>query len=268
MAIFLYLIAIGCIVGMFLQFRNLVKYYFIYRSSFKGEITPYQEKVIRVVLNKYVPYFQKLSQQGKRKFIKRLAGIYFSFEFVGRGNVLINTEVKTLICSAIVKLTFGLKEYDLDRFKTIIVYPNIFQITDYLPRMKGATSESGKMYFSLDHIMLGYETSNDGINLAIHEMAHAIKLNYFNNIYDRNFGKYKDWETEAEITQIEKGNDSIFFRKYAYKNMHEYFAVTMENFIERPKEFLENYPRLFAATCLLLNQNPLNTKSDYKISNW
>jgi MtfA peptidase len=47
-----------------------------------------------------------------------------------------------------------------------------------------------------------------------------------------------------------------FFRDYASMDDHEFFAVAVENFFERPHEFEKNHPELFQVLGALLNQEP------------
>lgn len=53
-------------------------------------------------------------------------------------------------------------------------------------------------------------------------------------------------------------NDEVsFFRDYAATNDHEFFAVAVENFFERPQAFFEHHPRMYGLLATLLNQDPL-----------
>ena len=57
----------------------------------------------------------------------------------------------------------------------------------------------------------------------------------------------------AEMQLINEGHKS-FFRDYAATNDHEFFAIAVENFFERPDEFRQNYPQLFEILAKLLSQ--------------
>ena len=59
-----------------------------------------------------------------------------------------------------------------------------------------------------------------------------------------------------EIEAIQNVEDH-FFRTYAFENLAEFFAVAVENFFERPKEFRQHQQQLFEILVGLLRQNPL-----------
>ncbi|MEM7380336.1 MAG: zinc-dependent peptidase, partial [Bacteroidota bacterium] len=44
-----------------------------------------------------------------------------------------------------------------------------------------------------------------------------------------------------------------YFRSYGKTNVHEFFAVAVENYIETPEEFKRQYPRLFKIITQMLN---------------
>ncbi|MFZ6013111.1 MAG: zinc-dependent peptidase [Bacteroidota bacterium] len=48
-----------------------------------------------------------------------------------------------------------------------------------------------------------------------------------------------------------------FFRPYACTNVHEFFAVSVENFFERPAQFKNELPELYDILTQLLKQDPL-----------
>jgi MtfA peptidase len=237
--------------------------WYVYRKL--NSKTAYQKNVVKVVLEKYNLYFKPLSPKGKAKYIYRTIELTNSFDFIGKGGQKINTEIKVLIASVIAQTTFGWKIFDLDKFYEIHIYPDIFRLSPRLPKMQGASHPDGILVFSWKHILFGFADDSDGINVALHEIAHALKINYLDASSILPNKKYSDWNEHATRVKLDMQiQEETFFRKRAKTNMHEFFAICLENFFERPNEFLNHHPKLFAATCLLLNQNPLNTKSDYK----
>jgi len=234
--------------------------------NLNGNASKYQQGVAKVVLNKYSPYYKNLSSKGKAKFLKRLGVLVNSFDFLGKQKQIINTEIKVLICSAIAQVTFGWNRFDLDKFYEIHVFPNVFRLAPQLPIMQGASHPDGILVFSWKHILFGFEDESDGINLAFHEIGHALKINYLDASSFNTNKKYEVWQHLATKVKLDMQlQEETFFRKRAEDNLHEFFAICLENFFERPQAFFENHPKLFAATCILLNQNPLNLKNDYSI---
>lgn len=123
----------------------------------------------------------------------------------------------------------------------------------------------GAIVLSWKDFLEGYRVGDDGVNLGLHEMAHALKVEDMisNSEYDfldghtlRRFIGY----TRKESAKILSGEPS-FFRSYAATNDHEFFAVVMENFFERPKLFKELHRELYYLTSRLLNQDVLRMQS-------
>ena len=52
-------------------------------------------------------------------------------------------------------------------------------------------------------------------------------------------------------------NRRSYLRSYAFSNLHEFWAVSVEAFFENPKGLKQNMPDLYIALCRVLNQDPL-----------
>tara|TARA_Y100000817_G_C16806006_1_gene521946 strand:- start:752 stop:1255 length:504 start_codon:yes stop_codon:yes gene_type:complete len=103
--------------------------------------------------------------------------------------------------------------------------------------------------------------NDEGLNLGLHEMAHALQLEniIMNDEFDfMDSGTIKVWQNLAiqEIERIKSG-EATFFREYAATNHAEFFAVAVENFFERPKEFSTHNYALYKTLTELLQQDPL-----------
>ena len=64
------------------------------------------------------------------------------------------------------------------------------------------------------------------------------------------------WLAEEEMALL-RANENHFFRKYAFENMEEFFAVAVENFFERPKQFSEQLPHFYQVLTSLFYQDPV-----------
>lgn len=214
-------------------------------------------------------YFQKLSPQGKKKFTKRVYSIVVCKEFVGKNNFQVSDEIKIRIASCIAELTFGLNEYRITHYETILVYPEAFYSEQFKSYLKGATSMTGTIGISWEDFEKGYRYEDDKFNLGIHEIAHALQLDALHgDAPDEHFeSNVQDWINVAtiELFKIRKGT-SDFLRKYAATNLHEFFAVAVEHFFEVPLQLKERLPDIYYNLCYLLNQDPLNAAEDYKVS--
>ncbi len=210
------------------------------------------------ILVSRVPYYGKLKSEDQQLFYERIKKFIADKEFVPVEIIEVSIADKLLIASSAVQLTFGLEEFVLSRFHTIYVYPNHFYNRKTKHHHKGEVNLHGTISLSLHDFHEGNKNETDGINLGLHEMAHALRVEQFleqdqDDFFNSYFSKLSI-ELEAEMNS-EENND--FIRAYGKTNKHEFFAVAVENFFERPKKFHELMPELYEHFVLLLNQNPV-----------
>lgn len=207
-------------------------------------------------------YYKRLNADEKKLFELRLRKFIDKKKFVAKGDLEeITSEMEALIGSAAIQITFGLPGIYLKSFHTIYVYPD-----DYYSRItskyhQGEVNTDGIIVLSWVNFLKGYLDDTDGRNLGLHEMAHALKIEDYMVNEEFNFFDQSDVNEFTKLTRIEAQNildgGNSLFRNYASKNDHEFFAVIIENFFERSKEFRDRHPKLYDLTVKLLNQNPL-----------
>lgn len=220
-----------------------------------NELIDYYHKVLK----KYVPYYNHLDKPGRKKFINRLHDLIHAMELKGEENQPINLKVCTICCAPAIQITFGLDKYLFSSFHTIVVYPKMFFSESIGRYVKGGVSRGDAIFFSYEDLMKGYADPADGLNLGLHEMAHAIHMESFDDDFEM---KYPAWEKIAfsELQKMRNQSDPVL-RNYAGQNRHELFAVCVETFFEKSAEMKSKSPELYNATCDLLNQNPLKLSS-------
>lgn len=215
-----------------------------------------------ILENKFI-YYQRLNQGHKDEFVKKLELVLTSKLFIGRGNIsVVNSEMKILIGATIVMVTFGWNDIRLAHFNKILIYPDTYYSTISKQYHRGEVNpKQGIVVLSWNCFLNGLEDQKDGINLGIHEIAHALKLEnqiYYNGESEffnpEAWNAYQQW-VSPEMVKIAAGNGS-FLRESASLNEHEFFAVALENFFERPKAFFEYHPALYGALVQLLRQDP------------
>jgi Mlc titration factor MtfA (ptsG expression regulator) len=148
----------------------------------------------------------------------------------------------------------------MSKFYRILVYANDYYSTITQRYHRGEVNTRGFIVLSWSNLVAGYANNTDGRNLGLHEMAHALKIVDAFHSEEQNFFDRKTFiqfinHARAEMMRIEMGEES-FFRDYAASNDHEFFAVAVENFFERPNEFRDYHPELYSLLGELLNQNP------------
>lgn len=208
----------------------------------------------RNLLEKKFYYFSLLTPDEQREFVFRLKSIRSSKSFVGRG-IHVTDEMEILVSAALAQLTFGLEKFALLKFESIHITPESFYSSLIGRKVKGLTFESGRMILSWADFVQGYKTGNDKINLALHEMAHAIMLD--NPTYDEIDFHFEDWEktTLLELHRNRNTENILFLRDYAFTNKDELWACCVECFFEAPVDFKESLPATYNKMCLILKQD-------------
>ena len=219
-------------------------------------------KESREALSKYFGYYQKLNPKQKSWFEKKVHRFMRLKKFVPRGMPSVSQEMKTLISACAVQLTFGLPNVYLNHFRRILVYPDDYYSTINRTYHKGEVNPRfGIIALSWKAFVYGY-IKKEGLNLGLHEMAHALHLenailNDEADFFDSETLKRWNQLARIEIEKIRSGDNS-FFREYGATDSHELFAVAVENFFERPEEFRSKMPDLYSVLTKLLNQDILH----------
>jgi hypothetical protein len=221
-----------------------------------------------VILNEKYRYYKCLSPRGKNKFLARLSFVQNKMQFIGYEGLEITEEMKICVLFAQIQLTYGLKLFHFTRFKRFILYPESFYSRFFDRNLLGLTSGIGFVTLSWADFQEGYLVPNDRFNLGLHEMAHALRLELMeygdsNDLLQQMSGEIDEMSLN-EQNMASRGVPSIL-RDYAFVNNEEFFSVCVEYFFEVPEMLKQDKPELFAMLCRMLNQNPLNTTTDYQI---
>ena len=229
-------------------------------------VAPLRSRVLPVpqtyrdILQKYFPFYRQLDDTNKNMFAQRVTNFIYGKRFIPRMIDEITIEAKVLIAATAVQLTFGLTNVYLQHFDKILVYPNDYYSSITKKYHKGEVNPRfGIIVISWQSFVEGFVSPDDAVNVGLHEMAHALRLE---NLIRSEDYKFFDAELvrafdEHAIALCRVANWSeTFFRPYACANEHEFFAVAVENFFERPREFKNAIPELYAILSRLLNQDP------------
>lgn len=213
-------------------------------------------------LEKYFSYYGRLNPTHKKEFLGKLETILSSKKFVPRGGLEeVSSEMEVLISATIAMVTFGWKRLRLAHFHTILIYPNTYFSTSNKTYHRGEVNPRfGLIVVSWRCFVEGFLDEKDGVNLGIHEIAHALKLaNQIDSDGEKEFEPVA-WKAykglvSNELEKVKSGENSLF-RDTASLNEHEFFAVALENFFERPWEFFTTRPVLYQSLVRLMKQDP------------
>jgi Mlc titration factor MtfA (ptsG expression regulator) len=222
----------------------------------------YYGPIFHRFLNHKYAYYTGLPWSLKIKFLRLARDHYEYFEFVSREKLKLTRAMKAIISCAAAQLLLFLPSEGFSYFKRIIVYPDYYNSRITHKRHKGEVNPGlHTIVFSWRGVAEGLQRPDDGLNLLLHEFAHALWLEH--KLVGHNY-KVLDphWVTQFERyaeneMQHLRDNEQHFFRRYAFENMEEFFAVAVENFFERTGQFHQEQPELYRILANLFKQDPI-----------
>ena len=204
-------------------------------------------------------FYRKMLPGKQKLFDSRVKKFMLEKKFAGREGFVITHEKKLLIAASAIRVTLGLRTYNFPSFHTIIVYPEKFYSGFSKAVVRGETNAAGVIVFSWKDFLFGISDANDNLNLGYHEFGHALFVERFRETLGMAFNNnYDAWNRLVYREQkLKEARIKETFRQYATSNKHEFFAVAVENFFERPERFRNDLPNLYKRMTQLLKQDPL-----------
>lgn len=207
-------------------------------------------------LTQKIPFYRLLDSTESMLFRNRVLLLLRTKWFIGRQGIDVSDEVILTFGALMVQVTFGFKNFLFPHFHRIAIFPNVFYSKLFERYVKGLTVyHTGIILVSWPDLEHGIGNEHDKINLGLHELAHALYLDYFDH---RNMLNGFDQWTNKALKVFEKmqlNRKDFFLREYAATNIHEFWAVCVEHFFEAPIEFREQLPELYAEMCSILKQD-------------
>ena len=232
-------------------------------------LKPLQPKEESLIADNF-PIYLKLPTKLKEKCNNRIIWYRSRKKFVFYGTIDRQEDLKLILSASVVLMTLGMRDYKMTQsLLRIIVYPTQYysrinrrhHLGEYNPHFK-------TVIFSADKIWEGFEIVDDNINLAMHEFAHALTADMMkkNSWQARRFrvGLKKIKQLFLQEAFVKKVAETPYFREYGMTNLQEFFSVAVENYVETPVEFLNQYPQLYAIIKRMLNfdfQDPPTNKT-------
>ena len=214
------------------------------------------------IISGRINYFNGLSPELKVRFVKRVHQFIKTkkFHYIG---IEEKEEIPVLVSASAIHVTFGLNNYLLHYFRNIYILADAYRMDNDDELYIGHVAPDG-IYLSWKHFLYGYSNNDDNINVAVHEMSHAL---LYNNFFARygidpqfrlNYEKFSTTTGPILADVITKRRS--YLRSYAFSNLHEFWAVSVEAFFENPTGLKRNMPDLYEALCRVLNQDPLSNQ--------
>lgn len=216
---------------------------------FNRLIFPLEPGVIKHIAS-YFPFYRRLSFRRRRKYERKVKTFLNSFEYELRGNMRLTHEVRAVVGGAAARISLNLPDECFNFYDTIVLYPEYYHSTHTGKNHKGEVNPAGRtIVFSWRGIVEGFNRGDDGLNLLMHEYAHAL---YFEHklmgeqyeVFNPEAFNRVMAQADEEIIKI-RSSPTHFLRHYAATNHEEFFAVAVENFFERSIAFKRELPELY-----------------------
>ena len=192
-------------------------------------------------------YYKKLSEPNKQIFQIRTLAFLWTTKFGSEPGFLLSNEMKVIISSAFVQITFGLKIFTLSKFNDVFVTPEAYSYKNNKTLFDGDVNlYTKKVNMSWPAVERGFKIPDDALNLSIHEFGHCLifensNKSYFSRIFNEQ--KFDNWKKHALKKLIKiKSQKNIVIRDYGGTNLIELFSVSLETFFEKPDFFKSKEP--------------------------
>ena len=232
---------------------------FFFKGKYHGfiqyNLIPNDFELDELMLKNFA-FYHVLSDSDRLQFRIKLNEILKSKWFKGREGLEINNEMMLLVSATMSQISLGLPAFIFPKFDRIVLFPKRFYSEIIQHDLKGLTIfKTGVVLISWPDYQQGYSEPTDKLNLGLHEMAHALFLDYFHCKQMRIL--YSNWLAVAKpvLYSMKINGEPQFLRDYAKSNIHEFWAVCVEHFFEAPIQFRDQLPALYSAMCSILNQD-------------
>jgi len=224
---------------------------------YKGSNLDLKHRDIEFILEKYFPYYRNLEQHLQFRFFDRTTKFMYSKDFLIYSNEPFK-EMPVLISAAAVQISFGLDEYELPHYNYIRVHKEEYFAVNSL-RILAGNVEDNCITLAWTHLLKGFYDYEDGNNVGLHEMAHA--LYYQEMIVEKDepgfINNFSLLMNDGEGVLQQKQCPHNLYTAYAFTNLQEFWAVSVELFFEKAEHLQNAYPNIFNHLQNLLKQNPL-----------
>ena len=244
-------------------------YRFFYSIYEEIRFRLYYGPVFHRFLNRKFRYYHQLPAKSKLHFLRLVRDHFEYFKFEARGGLRVTRGRKAIISAAASQLAMHLPSESFTFYTRIFVYPDHYESLHTGKLHKGEVNPGFRLIvFSWRAVEEGLNPGDDGVNLLLHEFGHALWLEH--KLMHHEYTVLDEvlvarFEALAAL-EMEKlaANQDHFFRRYAFSNIEEFFAVAVENFFERPTRFKREIPEIYHTLVRLFGQNPPDPASTGK----
>ncbi len=212
---------------------------------------------VTYILEKHYTYYRNLNRDLQYKFYDRLMKFMHSKQFIIHSDEPFK-EMPVLISAAAVQISFGLDSFEFPHYPYIQIHKEEYFAENSM-RVLAGNVQGSCITLAWNQLLKGFGNYEDGNNVGLHEMAHAL---YFQEIVvdkdDDSFElHFNELMYKGETVLEQKKCPHDLYTDYAFTNLQEFWAVSVELFFERASDLYNHYPRVFDALKDILKQNPV-----------
>ncbi len=221
-------------------------------------------------------HYQKLGEGQRRKLEQSLRHFMAEKSFEGCGGMELDLEKQLLISAlACIPLLGGTSDL-YPALRAILVYPSSYEapcnepgidgvVTEGVESRSGESWDQGVIVFSWKEVEYDLRHPRDGANIVFHECAHQLDYEWGatmeSYIWYRSANRKDELaailkkEYKKLVDRVERGR-AVEVDEYAATNIHEFFAVMTETWLERPNRIRRAWPDVDKALSEFYNFKP------------
>lgn len=213
-----------------------------------------------------IPFYQKLSANDRMRFHYRIEQFLQHYEIHSKQNLLLSPADRELIAASYIKLTWGYRDFLVDTFRYVVVYPEEYYFQEANEYHEGHFNPKQKVVLLSWQAFITDYQSKDGKNLGLHEFTHAITMGLLskkNKTVSADLFKHYS----KKIVQLTNNDDYLRYlqnqhllRQYAFQNPIELLAVLVETYFEMPEQLQKQTPELHGIIEKMLGYHQLFTE--------
>jgi Mlc titration factor MtfA (ptsG expression regulator) len=220
-------------------------------------------EAVTQALEGHVYFYRRLSPQKKALFRRDVHYFLLDQTITGVG-VEVTEELRAMVAASAVVLSFGLRGFEWDTTRDILLYPSAFD-EDYNHDQRasrlGQVSKQGSVILSVPALRAGFANSTDGHNVGFHEFAHV--LDFADGEADGvlahlNWQAIRPWVDlmgQHMARRDRQGRRHQVLRDYGYTHEAEFLACATEMFFEQPGRMKRRAPKLYDLMCDFYGQD-------------
>ncbi len=198
-----------------------------------------------------IPFYRDLDPLEQRRFRDRVMMTMEGKEYIPIVFENLPEDIKCIIASHIVMMTFGIEKYLLFPYERVVVYPHAFPTPNHKVLHSSETNhEDGCMIFDAERMMMGVANPVKYYNLILHEYASA----FLRNHPDIEFPEIR--MEHLPILKEIRGLDINFIKVYVGLNDINVHQAVIEHFFVTPKRFKHFLPVIFEQLTKIFNLDP------------